>query len=177
MALPVTVVQKLQSSLGDDAEGRPIFKELLERKSRQIIDIYRVRLELQKGGFFFNDVDMFKRFELLQRAGCGKLTIRKQPAHSTFEWKYDMKDVAYAVLGKTMTGYNESSLLSPTLPTKSAPTIHQPTDNPKTGQNAVILPLNGVIISINGLPANFDTKLVKSISDALMAVARQNENG
>jgi hypothetical protein len=177
MALPSAVVQKLQGLLGDDVAGKPIFKELLLRNSRDVTDIYRLKLALGKGGIFFTDADMMKRFDLLQRAGAGKLVIRAQPLHSTFEWKYSMKDVAHAVLGTKLPSQETTEALrfrdidavsEPQKPARGAPS--------KMGYNSVVLPIGETVVTVNGLPANFDTKLVQAISAALMAVARQNES-
>jgi hypothetical protein len=180
MALPTAVVDKLRGLLGDDAGGKPIFKELMLRKQRSITDVYRLKLALNRGGIFFTDADILKRFDLLQKAGAGKLTVRSTPLHSTFEWKFALKDVAQAVLGtKSLPQESvEAMRYGEAAPTRysggaQAPSRH----HSKIPSSAVILPIGETVVTVNGLPANFDTNLVKAISAALMAVARQNEGG
>lgn len=163
--IPAGVVQKVRQILNNDIRFVAVFREMAERdQARKRIDLYRLKLSMNRGGISFSDLEIHQLFEKLQNAGVGKLTVAPNHAdgHSTFEWKYTMQTLAKTVLAGLRTG--DAGVLA-----------RVPADSPKNSI-VTVYELNGVPVPIT-LPRSFGTKDAEKLGAYLLTVARMNENG
>jgi hypothetical protein len=97
MSIPEAVSRKVQAIVSSHHYGSQIMKELgRKERPRLITDIYRVKLELIRGGLAITDLEFLKFFEALDKAGVGKLILEKTPGHNKFKWSYNMLHVVEA---------------------------------------------------------------------------------
>jgi hypothetical protein len=164
--IPAGVVAKVRQAVEANVHYVPIFREMAERaQKRTVIDLYRMRLGMVRGGVSYTDLDFMKLFELMERAGVGKMTVREQPNHSTFEFKYTMQNLARTVLqGLSRSAMGDAGVLARGT-VKNAPS-----------ELVAIVELNGGPLTIK-LPRSFNSKDAKTLCDRLVALAKLNESG
>lgn len=162
MAIPQTVVNKVQQIVRDDINALHVFRELGKRERRvKKIDVYRLKLNLVRGGIHLGELQMHQIFERLERAGAGQFKVRKYPDHSVFLINYTLDEFVRAV----MAGIGGSPTPPEKTPYKSNASVIR-----------VFCPLRGESIGL-ALPKDFNTADAQQLGAFLMSVARQNERG
>ena len=172
MVLSESVVEKLQALATNSINARHFFQFLKNaRKNRTVIDLYRLKLSMVKGGIQVNDLDLASIGEALQKLGLGKLTVRSTPLHSTFKLS---KGVLAVELGtRALQGLQKRSEATPQYLTPNP--LHKSAPRASGNVLKVFYHFNDDLGVALDLPGNFDSEMARRLGQYLLSIARQHE--
>jgi hypothetical protein len=97
-------VKRVKELTKSDDLFTAIFRNLMNRRYiNERIDVYRMRLDLNKTGLGLTHLVVHQAFEKLESAGLGKLTFKPLPEHSSFLFALAPKEVLERVFGAEAT--------------------------------------------------------------------------
>jgi hypothetical protein len=165
MTLPDSVAGKVRSAVSAHGYGQQIVAELSKKeRPREVTDIYRVKLQLLRGGLNISDIEFLKFFETLERAGAGKLIIEKAPGHHKFRWAYNLLHVVAAArgAGAHQTSPSQNARIRSTMPAIESPAVDS---------TEVVIPYKAGSVTVT-LPAGFTEEDVDRLVGALGPVLK-----
>lgn len=92
--------RKLKQTCDTNETSHAILTELAARKRmRKALNITRFKFNLlKKEGIKFSSKDYFQCFKDLEKDGCGTVIYGRNGKYDRFEWHYNLKEVAKAIL-------------------------------------------------------------------------------
>ena len=90
--------EQLKARVKESRDFVAIFRSLATKKAFIRTDVYRLRLDLQKGGYGITVDSIMREFEFLQKLRLGELKKRPLPDHTVFTWRDSSEPVITAVM-------------------------------------------------------------------------------
>jgi hypothetical protein len=176
---PVGLNEKMHKAVAEafrsDPAGKQVYQYLAARElPRPTIDLYRMRLQLNKGGFQITDLELMKFFTKLERAGAGKVVFKplNTNEHSKFHFSVPetfLVDAAASVFVKAKAATDWT-------PVERALKGGKASLEVASDERVVLCRVNGATIRVR-VPKNLTVHLAEEIGATLLEHARAIEAG